>query len=329
MSPISRYAPVHHVQASSQGAEHQAMPSSPQYARASLSFWYLSFQSKANTLTLNLQEPQYLRVIYEDPRNQQGPAGTAPGGRARPPPVRIRRHPQGDGRGHRRVQPPARDGEQRDQREPLSRHDAARHPCRGKRPQPPERSAGSFRRGLEFFSTGREVPPHHRVSLHRGELAVFPCKREPDRDGGDRVKKVVATGTFDILHPGHIYYLEQSRKLGDELYVIVARDANVTHKPKPVIPEEQRVHMIASLAVVDHAVLGDLHDMYRPIEEIRPDVITFGFNQHFNEEKIRSELEKRGLDVELVRIGNYSEDTYCSSSLIIRKVLERYGCGEE
>lgn len=143
------------------------------------------------------------------------------------------------------------------------------------------------------------------------------------------MRKVVATGTFDILHPGHIYYLEQSRKLGDELYVIVARDANVTHKPKPVIPEEQRVHMIASLAVVDHAVLGDLHDMFRPIEEIRPDVITFGFNQHFNEEKIRSELEKRGLDVDLVRIGNYSEDTYCSSSLIIRKVLERYGCGEE
>jgi FAD synthetase len=143
------------------------------------------------------------------------------------------------------------------------------------------------------------------------------------------VRKVVATGTFDILHPGHIYYLEQSRKLGDELYVIVARDANVTHKPKPIIPEEQRVHMVASLEVVDHAVLGDLHDMFRPIEEIRPDVITFGFNQHFNEEKIREELKKRGLDIELVRIGNYAEDTYCSSSLIIRKVLERHECMDE
>ena len=38
------------------------------------------------------------------------------------------------------------------------------------------------------------------------------------------MRRIVATGTFDILHPGHVYYLEQSRALGDELHVIVARD---------------------------------------------------------------------------------------------------------
>ncbi len=60
---------------------------------------------------------------------------------------------------------------------------------------------------------------------------------------GDRVsiRRVVATGTFDLLHPGHIYYLEESKKLGDELWVIVARDMNVKHKPRPIIPEEQRL----------------------------------------------------------------------------------------
>ena len=52
--------------------------------------------------------------------------------------------------------------------------------------------------------------------------------------------RVVATGTFDLLHPGHVLYLERSRALGDELVVIVARDVNVRHKPKPVLPEEQR-----------------------------------------------------------------------------------------
>ncbi len=51
---------------------------------------------------------------------------------------------------------------------------------------------------------------------------------------------VVATGTFDLLHPGHVLYLERSKILGDELVVIVARDVNVRHKPKPVLPEEQR-----------------------------------------------------------------------------------------
>jgi FAD synthetase len=140
------------------------------------------------------------------------------------------------------------------------------------------------------------------------------------------MKRVVATGTFDLLHPGHIYYLEESAKLGDELFVIVARDANVRHKPRPVIPEEQRRRMIASLKPVDNAVLGDLHDMFRPIQEIRPELITFGFNQHFDEEKIRLALRERGLDIDLVRIGSYSGDTYCSSRQIIRRVLDRYEC---
>ncbi|MDD1716256.1 MAG: FAD synthase [Methanolinea sp.] len=139
------------------------------------------------------------------------------------------------------------------------------------------------------------------------------------------MKRVVATGTFDILHPGHLYYLEESRRLGDELYVIVARDRNVRHKPKPVIPEEQRVKMVAALRPVDHAILGDLHDMFRPIEEIRPSVITFGFNQHFDEEYIRKSLSERGLPVTLVRIGDYEGDRFCSSRKIIREVIERHG----
>jgi len=140
---------------------------------------------------------------------------------------------------------------------------------------------------------------------------------------------VVATGTFDILHPGHLYYLGESRRLGDKLYVIVARDRNVRHKPRPVLPEDQRVKMVASLKPVDHAILGDLHDMFKPIEEIRPAIITFGFNQHFNEEKIRSELENRGLAAELVRIGSYDKDRYCSSSEIVRQVLTRYHGGKD
>ncbi len=140
------------------------------------------------------------------------------------------------------------------------------------------------------------------------------------------MRRIVATGTFDILHPGHLYYLEESRKLGDELYVIVARDQNVRHKPRPVLPEEQRVRMVASLKPVDRAILGDLHDMFRPIEELRPSVITFGFNQHFDEEKIRIELEKRGFFAELVRIGCYEGERYCSSRGIVRQVLDRHGC---
>lgn len=138
------------------------------------------------------------------------------------------------------------------------------------------------------------------------------------------MKTVVATGTFDLLHPGHLYYLEESRRLGDELYVIIARDANVRHKPRPVIPEDQRMKMVGALKPVDHAVLGDLHDMFRPIREIQPAIITIGFNQHFDEAKLVADLRSRGISSEVVRIDQYPGDSCSSTSRIIRKVLEQY-----
>jgi len=137
------------------------------------------------------------------------------------------------------------------------------------------------------------------------------------------MKRVVATGTFDILHPGHLYYLEQSKRLGDELTVIVARDINVKHKPKPIIPEEQRRRMVAALRCVDRAVLGDTTDMFRPIEEIRPAIITIGFNQHFDVEQLRQSLAARGLPAEIVRIGKYGDDGLCSSRLVVQRIVEQ------
>jgi FAD synthetase len=131
------------------------------------------------------------------------------------------------------------------------------------------------------------------------------------------MRKVVATGTFDILHPGHLFYLTESRRLGDELYVIVARDVNVKHKPPPILPEEQRLRMIRSLKPVDHAQLGDIHDMFRPIDEIRPDVITLGYNQHFDEQELDEELRARGHSCRLVRIGRYDGAEFASSRAIV------------
>jgi FAD synthetase len=138
-------------------------------------------------------------------------------------------------------------------------------------------------------------------------------------------RRVVATGTFDILHPGHIYYLEESRKLGDELHVIVARDANVRHKPRPVIGEAQRLRVIQALRVVDHARLGDPTDMYRPIREIDPAVITLGFNQHFSEEQLKAALAERGIGARVVRIGEYSGDPCSSTRRIIDRIIRTRG----
>jgi FAD synthetase len=138
-------------------------------------------------------------------------------------------------------------------------------------------------------------------------------------------RRVVATGTFDILHPGHLYYLEESKKMGDELWVIVARDANVRHKPCPIIPEEHRLQMVAALKSVDHAILGDKTDMFRPIEEIRPEVITIGFNQHFDEGTLRLQLTERGLAPEIIRIGKYEDGDLCSSRFVVQRIIEMRG----
>lgn len=136
-------------------------------------------------------------------------------------------------------------------------------------------------------------------------------------------RRVVATGTFDILHPGHLWYLGESARLGTELWVIVARDGNVKHKPRPIIPEDQRVIMVGALKGVYRSVLGDQHDMFRPIEKIQPDIITLGFNQHFQESRLRDALATRGLEIEVVRIGEYTGTQFTSSRRIVQEIRRR------
>lgn len=138
-------------------------------------------------------------------------------------------------------------------------------------------------------------------------------------------KRVVATGTFDIIHPGHITFLREAKKMGDELVVIVARERNVKHKPKPVIPEEQRRRVVEAIKYVDEAILGDENDIFRPIEELKPDVIVLGHDQHFDENWLEDELRKRGLNCEIIRIRVKEDCEFCSSHKIIERVLERYG----
>lgn len=133
---------------------------------------------------------------------------------------------------------------------------------------------------------------------------------------------MVATGTFDILHPGHVLYLCDARKLGDELWVIVSREKTIKHKRKPLIPEDQRLFMVQSLKCVDHAILGSETDMFEPIRQIKPDIIVIGFNQHWNENELKKELSERGIDAEVVRIASSDPSLFASSRTIRQKIKE-------
>ncbi len=139
-------------------------------------------------------------------------------------------------------------------------------------------------------------------------------------------KTVVAQGTFDILHPGHVHYLEQAAAMGDRLVVIVARRVNVDHKATPICSARQRRDVISALEVVDEAILGHEEDIFVPIEELEPDIIALGHDQHHDGSAIEDELAARGLECVVKRAGPREpkyEDELLSTRLIIDRILER------
>jgi len=136
--------------------------------------------------------------------------------------------------------------------------------------------------------------------------------------------RVMASGVFDILHPGHLHFLEQARKLGDELVVVVATDNTVrTKKHEPITPQDMRLRMIASLRIVDKAVLGSDGDMFQVVKELQPDIIALGFDQQHDETMIHDELAKRGIDVTIVRLPHLDDDLN-GSRKIMQKVIDWY-----
>ncbi len=130
------------------------------------------------------------------------------------------------------------------------------------------------------------------------------------------MKKVLVFGTFDILHPGHEYFLKQAKKHGDELIVVVAGDLTVKQVKKlmPDNNELKRLKTIQILDYVDKAVLGSMDiDKYKIIEEIKPDVICLGYDQTAFVDGLEAKLHERGLRPEIIRIGAYKPEKHKSS----------------
>src|SRR5512138_1743528 len=98
-------------------------------------------------------------------------------------------------------------------------------------------------------------------------------------------KVVLASGVFDLLHLGHVRFLEDAKKAGGpsaKLIVIIARDstAEKTKGKKPIMSEDQRRSLVESLKVVDEAELGlEGLDIGEVIAKIKPDVIALGYDQ--------------------------------------------------
>ncbi|UCF59279.1 MAG: FAD synthase [Candidatus Bathyarchaeota archaeon] len=143
-------------------------------------------------------------------------------------------------------------------------------------------------------------------------------------------KVVLASGTFDLLHYGHVKYLEEAKRIGGknaELIVIVARDSTVKKRKgrKTVMPEDQRRSLVEALKVVDEAILGcEDFDMIKVVEKTNPDIIAVGHDQSDIEKEVRKALVKKGIPIQVVRVGRFGKDELNSSSKIKRKIIESF-----
>ncbi len=131
------------------------------------------------------------------------------------------------------------------------------------------------------------------------------------------MKLVMCAGTFDTIHPGHLYYLSEAKKYGNKLIVVVARDetSEKFKGKKPLHNEKERLERIRTLEIVDEAVLGKQGNIFNIIEEIKPDVICLGYDHKVQKQELEDELKKRGIKAEVIRISSYMPHLYKSSKM--------------
>ncbi len=134
--------------------------------------------------------------------------------------------------------------------------------------------------------------------------------------------RVMAVGIFDLLHAGHLHYVEQARSLGEELIVVIAHDETVRkQKHEPVTGQDLRRRMVEGLKPVDQAIIGNPPGVpiFEILGKIKPDLIALGYDQKHSIDAIRKGLDKHGFeDVEVTRVEGLSDDLDGTRKIIAR-----------
>jgi D-glycero-beta-D-manno-heptose 1-phosphate adenylyltransferase len=108
---------------------------------------------------------------------------------------------------------------------------------------------------------------------------------------------VFTNGVFDLLHPGHVKYLQDARSLGDVLIVGVNSDASVRRNKgpsRPITPEPERAEMLSALAAVDAVVIFDEDTPADIIRAVQPDILVKGADWAADQIVGRDTVEARG-----------------------------------
>ena len=133
---------------------------------------------------------------------------------------------------------------------------------------------------------------------------------------------VFTNGVFDILHRGHVEYLEAAKRHGDILIVGVNSDASVRRikgEKKPIVPQDDRMFLLASLACVDYVCGFDEDTPQRIISELLPDVLVKGADYNLEDIVGRAEVVRAGGRVVTIPLTPAK-----STTNIIDTIIERY-----
>lgn len=132
--------------------------------------------------------------------------------------------------------------------------------------------------------------------------------------------KVLIAGNFDVIHPGHIYFLTEASKLG-EVTVVVARDETIKKFKgrAPIFNENERKLILENLKMIKKVILGDQKDFFTPVLLEKPDIIFLGPDQYSS--WIEERINKSGLDTKIMRLNNRLP---YSSSELKRRFLKVY-----
>jgi len=136
---------------------------------------------------------------------------------------------------------------------------------------------------------------------------------------------VFTNGCFDILHAGHVDYLDYARRQGDVLAVGLNSDASVKRikgTPRPVVPQSDRARLLAALEAIDYVVIFEEDRVDSLIAELRPDILVKGEDRK-DDVHGREIVEKGGGRVVLapLTIGR-------STTNIIGTILDTHGRGD-
>ena len=133
-------------------------------------------------------------------------------------------------------------------------------------------------------------------------------------------KKVMVFGVFDLLHPGHLWFLRSAREQGSELIVVVARDSIVEQLKgkRPQQSQEERIRIVNSIPEVSRVLLGDaIQGSYKVIFAHQPDVICLGYDQHMLADDLAGKMQNGMLaSMLLFRLDAYQSDIFHTSLLM-------------